>query len=171
GRAWPRSSLPAGGDAGGAAGDGGRGTAGRRRVLGERRPEDLVGGGVALGQEPALAAGAVHPPLALAAGDVAAEVDVAVQLGEARPALRPRADLAAEAEVRDLADAAVGAGEEVGHQRASWPGIQEVPASGTRAIAAASTVSATRSSGSRFCTRDLPQARARVCVSWTRVRR
>lgn len=51
------------------------------------------------------------------------------------------------------------------------PGIQLVPASGTRAIAAASIVSATRSSGSRLCTCDLPQARASVWVSSTKVRR
>ena len=51
------------------------------------------------------------------------------------------------------------------------PGIQLVPASGTRAIAAASTVSATRSSGSRLWTWDLPQARASVCVSRVRTRR
>ena len=51
------------------------------------------------------------------------------------------------------------------------PGTQLVPASGTRAIAAASTVSATRSSGSRLCTCDLPHARASVCVSSVIVRR
>ena len=45
------------------------------------------------------------------------------------------------------------------------PGIQFVPASGTPAMAADSTVSATRSSGSRLCTWLLPQARAMVCVS------
>src|SRR5262249_34115364 len=48
---------------------------------------------------------------------------------------------------------------------ASLPGIQPGPASGTRAIAAASTVRATRSSGSRLCTWLLPQARAMVWVS------
>ena len=51
------------------------------------------------------------------------------------------------------------------------PGTQHVPASGTRAIAAASTVSATRSSGSRLWTCDLPHARASVCVSSVIVRR
>ena len=51
------------------------------------------------------------------------------------------------------------------------PGIQLVPASGTRAIAAASTVSATRSSGSRLCTCDLPHARASVCASSVSTRR
>ena len=45
------------------------------------------------------------------------------------------------------------------------PGIQFVPASGTFAIAAASTVSATRSSGSRLWTLDLPHARARAVSS------
>src|SRR5207248_5539471 len=45
------------------------------------------------------------------------------------------------------------------------PGIQLVPASGTPAIAAASTVRATKSSRSRWWTFDLPQARARVAVS------
>ena len=45
------------------------------------------------------------------------------------------------------------------------PGIQSVPANGTRAIAAASMVSATRSSGSRLCRWLLPQARAMVCAS------
>ena len=51
------------------------------------------------------------------------------------------------------------------------PGIQSVPASGTFAIAAASTVSATRSSGSRLWTWDLPQARASVCASRVSTRR
>src|SRR5918994_6410662 len=51
------------------------------------------------------------------------------------------------------------------------PGIQSVPASGTLAIAAASTVSATRSSGSRLWTCDFPHARASVCVSSVRTRR
>src|SRR5262249_26364389 len=45
------------------------------------------------------------------------------------------------------------------------PGIQSVPASGTLAIAAASMVSATRSSGSRWWTLDLPQARASAVSS------
>ena len=49
--------------------------------------------------------------------------------------------------------------------RTSLPGIQFVPASGTCAIAADSIVSATRSSGSRLCRCDLPQARAIVCAS------
>src|SRR5438045_8540582 len=49
--------------------------------------------------------------------------------------------------------------------RHSLPGIQFVPASGTPAIAAASTVRATRSSRSRWCTFDLPQARASVAIS------
>ena len=48
------------------------------------------------------------------------------------------------------------------------PGIQLVPASGTFAIAAASTVSATKSSGSRWCTFDLPQARANVVTSMSK---
>src|SRR5262245_54995598 len=39
----------------------------------------------------------------------------------------------------------------------SQPGIQAVPASGSRAIAAASIVNATRSSRSRLWTLDLPQ--------------
>lgn len=47
------------------------------------------------------------------------------------------------------------------------PGIQLVPARGTFAIAAASTVSATRSSRSRLWTFDLPQARASVVSSST----
>ena len=51
------------------------------------------------------------------------------------------------------------------------PGIHDVPASGTRAIAAASTVSATRSSGSRWRRCALPQARARVCASIVRTLR
>jgi hypothetical protein len=51
------------------------------------------------------------------------------------------------------------------------PGIQDVPASGTRAIADASIVSATRSSGSRLWTCDLPHARASVCASSVMVRR
>ena len=53
-------------------------------------------------------------------------------------------------------------GDHIGHVALIVPGIQLVPASGTRAIAAASIVSATRSSGSRLWTCDLPQARAIV---------
>lgn len=45
------------------------------------------------------------------------------------------------------------------------PGTQLVPASGRRAIAAASTVNATRSSRSRWCTFCFPQARAMVVSS------
>ena len=56
-----------------------------------------------------------------------------------------------------------------GHSRA--PGIQSVPASGTLAIAAASMVSAARSSGSRLCTSDLPQARASMVTSMVSARR
>ncbi len=51
------------------------------------------------------------------------------------------------------------------------PGIQFVPASGTRAIAAASMVIATRSSGSRWHTCALPQARAMVWASMVSTRR
>src|SRR6476660_7312953 len=51
------------------------------------------------------------------------------------------------------------------HHFSLHPGIQLVPASGIRAIAAASSVSATRSSRSRWCTFDLPQARAIVVSS------
>ncbi len=51
------------------------------------------------------------------------------------------------------------------------PGIHDVPANGTRAMAADSTVSATRSSGSRLCRCDLPHARAMVWASRTRTRR
>jgi hypothetical protein len=50
-------------------------------------------------------------------------------------------------------------------QKRTAPGIQSVPARGTRAMAAASIVSATRSSGSRLWTWLLPQARAMVCAS------
>jgi formyltetrahydrofolate deformylase len=58
-----------------------------------------------------------------------------------------------------------------GPRRGHAPGTHVVPASGTRAIALASNVSATRSSGSRLCRCDLPQARASVCASSTIVRR
>ena len=51
------------------------------------------------------------------------------------------------------------------------PGIQSVPANGTRAIAAASMVTATRSSGSRWHTWALPQARAIVWASMVSTRR
>src|SRR5262245_43793929 len=51
------------------------------------------------------------------------------------------------------------------------PGTQSVPASGILAIAAASTVSATMSSGSRLWTWDLPHARAIVCASRTIARK
>src|ERR1700690_2213692 len=51
------------------------------------------------------------------------------------------------------------------HAFGSWPGIHDVPASGTLAMAAASTVSATKSSFSKWCTSCLPQARAMVVSS------
>ena len=51
------------------------------------------------------------------------------------------------------------------NQKPALPGYQSVPASGTRAIAAASSVSAQRSSGSRLWRLLLPQARAMVCAS------
>ena len=54
---------------------------------------------------------------------------------------------------------------------ASCPGIQLVPANGKRAIAAASTVRATRSSRSKWCTFCLPQARAIVVNSMLSVLR
>jgi hypothetical protein len=62
-----------------------------------------------------------------------------------------------------------GAAEAGDHGRV--PGIQSVPASGTLAMAAASIVSAARSSGSRLCTSDLPQARASMATSMVRARR
>src|SRR5919106_1537224 len=46
-----------------------------------------------------------------------------------------------------------------------WPTVYVVPASGTRAIAEASIVSAARSSGSSECTFVLPHARASICSS------
>jgi|APFre7841882724_1041349.scaffolds.fasta_scaffold01218_4 hypothetical protein len=57
--------------------------------------------------------------------------------------LRPRAQVALHAALLAGCSAATG------NQGFSCPGTQLVPASGTRAIAAASIVSATRSSGSR----------------------
>src|SRR5207253_2123099 len=77
------------------------------------------------------------------------------------------APVAWERELVDVAQAAVGARDE----EAQTPGIHSVPASGTRAIAAASIVRATRSSGSRLWTCDLPQARASVCASSVITRR
>src|SRR5262249_34107561 len=63
------------------------------------------------------------------------------------------------------------AGSLSGSESEDRPGTQSVPASGILAIAAASTVSATRSSGSRLCTCDLPQARAIVWAPSTIARR
>ena len=54
---------------------------------------------------------------------------------------------------------------------AGQPGIQSVPARGTLAMAAASTVRAARSSGSRWWTSDLPQARASAVTSIVVARR
>ena len=85
------------------------------------------------------------------------------------PALRPRR------RTQGAAAPARPRGRDLGRARLQYepltPGIQLVPASGTRAIAAASTVSATRSSGSRLWTCDLPHARASVCVSSVSTRR
>src|SRR4051794_28116191 len=55
------------------------------------------------------------PPLALQAGDVAAEVDVVRELGERGGGRRPRGHLAGVGELFDVARAAVGAGEEEAH--------------------------------------------------------
>src|SRR5260370_18628090 len=59
-----------------------------------------------------------------------------------------------------IADAAIGRlfRQVLRHQYLLFPGIQSVPASGTPAMAAASTVSAARSSGSRLWRCHLPQA-------------
>ena len=51
------------------------------------------------------------------------------------------------------------------------PGIQSVPAKGTLAMAADSTVRAARSSLSKWWTSDLPQARAMVATSIVSVER
>ena len=118
---------------------------------------------------------------------LSAEVVVPAEVAEARGLLRARVQLSAEGEVGYLSDTAVRAGEYVRHesdeplrhlkqiclidQPDGTPGIQLVPASGTRAIAAASTLSATRSSGSRLWRCDFPHARASVCASSVIVRR
>ena len=125
------------------------------------------------------AAGAMEPPLALHARHVAAEVVVRVEL--ALGGLRAGRGLISPPKPKSVTSAARSWDRsERGHETPTIvykfvycgkPGIQLVPASGTRAIAAASTVSATRSSGSRLCTCDLPQARASVCVSSVIVRR
>src|SRR4051794_35290316 len=79
------------------------------------RQQHLVGARVALGEEPLAAAGAMEPPLALHARDVLAEVVVRAQLARRRGLARPGVHLAPEAEVGDLAWAAVGTGQDVGH--------------------------------------------------------
>ena len=86
-----------------------------RRVTTELRQQHVVRARVALGEEPLAAAGAVEPPLALHAGDVVAEVVVGAQLARRGRRARARVDLAPEAEVGDLARAAVGTGQDVGH--------------------------------------------------------
>src|SRR6476619_2218952 len=77
---------------------------------------DLVRVGVPLGEEPVLTR-AAEPPLALRPPDVAAEVDVLVQLPYRRRRGRPRRRLAGAAELRHLARATVGAGDEHRHGR------------------------------------------------------
>src|SRR5439155_26079472 len=115
--------------------------------------QHLVRARVALGQEPEFAPEAVVPPLPLHAGDVAPEVDVRRQLPLRRCGAGPLRNLARIGKLVHVARTAVGTGEQERHltRYAEWrPGIQSVPASGNRAIAAASTVRATRSSGSRL---------------------
>ena len=77
------------------------------RPAGQLDALDLVRARVALGEEPDLAAVAVMPPLALHAGDVAAEVDVVGELGERRGGLRARRHLARVRELVDVTRAAV----------------------------------------------------------------
>jgi len=84
-----------------------------RGLLGDRRPVDLVGARVALGEEPLATAGAVEPPLALNPGDVPAEVVVGAQLAQRGALAGAAADLAAIREVGDFAGPAVGAGQDV----------------------------------------------------------
>ena len=70
----------------------------------------------------------------------------------------------------DLSELPVGGVDQFNlHEPGRLPGIQSVPARGSLAMAAASTVSATRSSRSRWWTLDLPQALARVVNSMVRV--
>src|SRR5436190_1082687 len=69
----------------------------------------------ALGEEPRPAAGAVVPPLALHARDVAAEIDVVRELAERRTRSRSRQHLAGRRELVDVAGPAVGAGEQERH--------------------------------------------------------
>lgn len=84
--------------------------------------------------------------------------------GDYTPRITDTAKQALEPFVADWAKA-LPAIERAAAQSRRRPGIQSVPARGTPAMAAASVVRATRSSGSRFSTCDLPQARARVCAS------
>src|SRR5688500_6113252 len=65
-----------------------------RDVARQRREMDLVRARVPLRDEPRAAAGAMEPPLALHARDVAAEVVVGVELAEGGPGLRAPGDLA-----------------------------------------------------------------------------
>src|SRR5436190_20600730 len=85
----------------------------------------LVRTRVALREEPGAATRAVVPPLALHARDVAAEVVVRAELAEGGRLLGPRIHLTAEAEVGDLTDAAVRAGEDEGHAQLQGYGLWE----------------------------------------------
>src|SRR5690606_26947424 len=98
---------------------------------------------------------AAHDPARLAGAAGADGVALADHdVGDAAAGERPRGGAPLEA----AADDDHVGGPVAAHRSA--PGIQLVPARGTRAIAAASTVSATRSSGSRCSRWALPQARA-----------
>src|SRR5438477_12683592 len=82
---------------------------------------DLIGSGVAAGQEPLLAAVAVIPPLDLRSGDVLAEEQVAGQLPFRASGSYALVRLAAEAELADLSMAAVRTAHEKGHQSRALP--------------------------------------------------
>lgn len=89
---------------------------------------------------------------------------------------RPQAGLLEEShggvieKAEDLPDLPVGGVDQLDlHEPGRLPGIQSVPARGSLAMAAASTVSATRSSRSRWWTLDLPHALATVVNSMVRV--
>src|SRR5712691_12203525 len=98
GRAAPRAGAVA-------ASDGGRLRLG---CAGDLHAQVLVRPGVALGEEPDLAAEPMLPPLPLNAGDVAPEIDVVRQLAEARCAARARGHFTGVGELADVARAAVG---------------------------------------------------------------
>src|ERR1700677_3314269 len=133
-------------------------------ILWQQRLMDLVGQGVTTGFEPLATPARVVPPLPLHSSYVPlieCVGDKGLGIGLRRRSLP---DFSAKAKFVDASLAAVWTLQQKRH-RLYLPKTLRVPAKGTPQMIDASMVKAAMSSGSRWCTSDLPQARANIWIS------